>query len=816
MSRKMQCCLPVLLLTLCFLPMSASAQDTSRIPPQVASRLAMLKQKQDNALKTARSKDRKAKAKADDADSPFQVLHIFTAGADGDFPVGGVNPDTSGNVYGSTPGQGTTGDYGTLYKIDTAGNYTVLYDFQNGSDGSGPGAPPLPPDAFGNMYGTADSGAGASGTMFQFIPGTSAFNLLVAFGTPADPTAGYDPMGLISDSSGNLYGFTRFGGDFGNGNVYEAPSGDLTNPTNLYSFTGNSDGGVPFDGTLLVDASGNLYGTTAFGGNTYNGNVYKLSPPSGGGCPAGSYQNDSNWCEIVLYSFDAPTDPQLPFNGVAMDASGNLYGAGVSGGINYNGGVWKLTPVSSEPGGVCPAGSNQTAGSNWCETVLHYFQGGSDGSGPVAGVVLDSAGNLYGAAEQGGTDGYGTLYEISANGQFTVLYSFDGADDGGQPWGTPALSPSGYTLYGTAMGFGQNPAIYGTVWSYQLPQPQTITFTSVIPTEVKKGDTFTVSASATSGLPVALTASGVCSVAPNAVSPATYTMVTGSGTCTVIASQAGNNSYLPAPQISQNVQAVTKITQVPPTTSLTSTVSSAAYQSTFTVTATSNSNGALTITAAPVSVCSISGTTVTMNSGTGTCTVKAKWAATESFAAAEATPLNIAATPLTGTIEWTTPEAITYGTKLSATQLNATTNSNGKLVYTPKINTLLTVGSQSLSVTLDASKDYTGTTAIVNLTVNPIGTTITIPRATPNPAKVGQTVTVDFTVEEVGGTYKPTGTVTVSDSTNSYTCQGALTAGRGSCQLTFSSAGSIILTATYAGDNNNTTSTSGQYTETIN
>ena len=373
MFKKMLSCLPILLLTLCLLPMGASAQDTSRIPPQVASRIAMLKQMRENALKAARSHGAKGEVKAHDADAPFQVLHAFTGGADGDYPYGGVNLDSSGNLYGSTGGAYSPGDYGTLYKVDAAGNYTVLYDFQNGSDGQSPYAPPLPPDASGNMYGTAAyGGAGGGGTMFQFVPETSTFNLLDAFGSSSDATYGSAPVGLISDSSGNLFGFTQGGGDFGCGNVFEAASGNLTNPTNLYSFTCGTDGFVPLYGTLLRDSSGNLYGTTSFGGNNGNGNVYELSPPSGG-CPANSYQNDSNWCETVLYSFDAPTDPQLPFNGVAMDASGNLYGTGPDNGLYGYGGVWKLTPVSSEPAGVCPADTQQTAGSNWCETVLHSF-----------------------------------------------------------------------------------------------------------------------------------------------------------------------------------------------------------------------------------------------------------------------------------------------------------------------------------------------------------------------------------------------------------------------------------------------------------
>jgi uncharacterized repeat protein (TIGR03803 family) len=813
MPNKTLSCLPILSLTLCLLPWSASAQDASRIPPQVANRISILKQLRSNALNRSLSAGAKANhVKANDAGSFFQVLHSFTKGTDGDGPQGGVNLDASGNMYGSTSGAGTSGDYGTLFKIDTAGNYTVLYDFQNGSDGFNPVMPPLPPDASGNMYGTAcEGGAADQGTMFEFIPETSSFTLLDAFGTTTDSTAGYCPKGLISDSTGNLYGFTVAGGDYASGNVFEAPSGNLANPTNLYSFTGNSDGGYPIDGSLIMDASGNFYGTTAYGGNTFNGNVFELSPPSGGACPANSYQNDSNWCETVLYSFDAATDPQIPDYGVARDSSGNLYGTGQTNGLHGSGGVWKLTPVSSEPGGVCPAGTNQTPGSVWCETVLYNFShtGLTDGQYPNAGVVLDSRGNLYGVTIYGGENSYGALYEITAGGQFTLLYSFNGLTDGAYPYGTPVLSPSGATMYGTTSE-GGNGGINGgggTVWSYAIPQPLTVTLAGA--------GTGTVTSS-----PAGISCPGTCSALFPTGTVVALTEVTGAlspfsgwsgacsgseNTCQVTMNTAAN--------ITATFTSSTKL--VKPTVMFSGAPTTPApYLSTFTVTAMTNASTTPTFTA--TGACSIAGVTVTMTSGTGSCHLEAKWAADDTYTAASATQ-TATAQQQTGDIDWTAPAAITYGTALSASELDATTNSNGKLVYTPKAGTLLTAGSQTLSVTLAATKDYTGATYAVGLTVNPIGTTTTITEASPNPAKVGQTVTVDFTVEPVTTIkQKPTGNVTVTASSGE-SCTGALLAtGKGKCTLTFSSAGSSTLTATYAGDNNNNASTSGEYTETVN
>jgi hypothetical protein len=200
-----------------------------------------------------------------------------------------------------------------------------------------------------------------------------------------------------------------------------------------------------------------------------------------------------------------------------------------------------------------------------------------------------------------------------------------------------------------------------------------------------------------------------------------------------------------------------------------------------------------------------------MNSGTGNCAVEAKWKANEYFAAAAATPLTIAAAPLAGTIDWTEPAAITYGMPLTATQLDASTNSNGKLVYSLKEGRVLAAGNQTLSVTLDSTKDYTGTTATVPLTVNQATTTTTV-----NSTTVGSTylkATVSFTTAgQYGG--KLTGDVTVTASPTGESCKA--TPASGTCTITFksSSAGTTeTLTAVYPGDENNSGSNgSGSYT----
>lgn len=817
MSRKMLHRLPILLLTLSLLPLSMSAQDTST---RGANRREALKQMQE-AIQLAHSHGARAnsKVKANDGGSPLQVLHGFNGGTDGDSPLGGVNLDSSGNLYGATPGGNTTGDYGTLYKIDAAGNYTVLYDFQNGSDGYGPIEAPLPPDASGNMYGTASSGgAGGLGTMFQFVPGTSTFNIEVGFGSSADATKGSIPGGLISDSAGNLYGFTENGGDFGYGNVFEAVSGNLSNPINLYSFTGNSDGAYPSStGSLIMDTAGNLYGTTTNGGNSGLGNVYELSPPGVGAClTSNSYTNDSGWCESLLYSFDARTDPWIPSSGVAMDASGNLYGTGRVGGLNRAGGVWEITPVSSEPGGVCPAGSNQTAGSNWCETVLYSFQGPSagDGANPEGSVVVDSKGNLYGAAYSGGANYCGALYSIGASGQYAQLYSFGCGNDGGYPYGTPSLSASGTTLYGTTSSSGVSG--YGTVWSFAVVQPLSVTVAGASGGVVTSNP---AGINCTTGTCTALFPTGTV-VTLTEQSTQALTPFTGwSGACT------GSENTCQVTVTGATSETATFTFGrglVKPTLSFTGAPTSPTpYLQSFTVTAMTNASTlpAVTGNAACSSITAINSTTfnVTMTSGTGNCILKASWAGDTTYKAATATQ-TAAASLAYPYFTWSPLEtAITYGTKLSTVELNATANSTstGRITYengstAVRVGTLLEVGTYTLTANLAATRDCAASSFQQTLTVNPSATTTTMTaialRTTPPTVKVNYTVT--------GTSARITDTasvVTVSDSTNTYTCQGTLLDDKGTCTITFTgvAAGTMeTLTAAFAGDVNNTGSDS--------
>ena len=260
-------------------------------------------------------------------------------------------------------------------------------------------------------------------------------------------TNGYGPKGLAMDAAGNLYGVTVSGGLYGGGTAYELSrsEGGGWTETVLYNFSrGGGFGGVNF--SLWRDAAGNLYGTMTEGGAYGAGMVFELSPGAGGA-----------WTETVLWSFGNGSDGEFPESGVIMDAAGNLYGTTLQGGTYCQGcgTVYELSP---------------SKGGNWSETVLHNFNG-DDGSESWASLILDAAGNLFGTTSQGGTYSEGTVFEVSPNDggwTETVLHSFpsDG-HDGSNPMAPLILDPTG-NLFGTTYGGGTNGA--GTVFELSARQ----------------------------------------------------------------------------------------------------------------------------------------------------------------------------------------------------------------------------------------------------------------------------------------------------------------------------------------------------------
>jgi uncharacterized repeat protein (TIGR03803 family) len=360
----------------------------------------------------------------------FAVLYTFTGGTDGGYPFAGLVRDGSGNLYGTTYQGGAFGA-GTVFKVETSGTETVLYNFTAGTDGGYPFAG-LVRDAKANLYGTTYQGGALNyGVVFKVDTNGNETVLHSFAGGTADGCAPYG--GLLRDKAGNLYGVTDGCGASNKGTMYKvAPSGV---ETVLHSFTG-SDGAYPSTTGLLIDKQGNLYGVTDDGGSGRNCN-------SGYGCGV-AYVLTSSGTLTVLHSFARRTaDGCYPQGTPARDNKGNLYGTTESCGSSGEGIVWKVSKKGTE-------------------TVLHSFAGGaSDGVYPTAGVVMDATGNLYGDTDGGGTSSAGTVYELDKKWEFTLLHSFNGGTDGTSPSAGLTRDAKG-NFYGTAP-FGGS-SNYGTVW----------------------------------------------------------------------------------------------------------------------------------------------------------------------------------------------------------------------------------------------------------------------------------------------------------------------------------------------------------------
>lgn len=315
----------------------------------------------------------------------------------------------------------------------SAGTETTLWSFTNNNgDGAYPSGNGLIADSSGNFFGvTGEGGTEGAGIAFELSPnGNGGYNEIILHQfTVCCSNDGWSPTDrLLLDAAGNLYGTTSEGGSHSEGTVYEiSPQvGGGWSETVLYSFgtSGTNDGRNPTAG-LIMDASGNLYGTTSAGGtNVYPGTVFELSPDSGGG-----------WTETVLYNFDY-THGAGPYSGVLLDKHGDLFGTTFAGGADSHGTVFEL----------------KRAGQTWNEVVLFSFTANGDSSAPV-GFIRDKTGNIYGTAAQGGSDDMGTVWELTYSVSRKtysehILYSFGGKqNDGTQPAGPPS--------------FGANGAIYG-------------------------------------------------------------------------------------------------------------------------------------------------------------------------------------------------------------------------------------------------------------------------------------------------------------------------------------------------------------------
>jgi uncharacterized repeat protein (TIGR03803 family) len=261
---------------------------------------------------------------------------------------------------------------------------------------------------------------------------TPAFNTLLNFSS----TTGNDPdVTLTFDAAGNLYGTTENGGA-GYGVVYELPGPTYQTYTPLLNF--NSGNGSTPEAGIAFDSAGNLYGDTNSGGSKQYGNVFELS-------------GSTHQTPAILYNFD-DTIGANPWGTLATDSAGNLYGTTANSGTHGGGTIYELSGAS-----------HQTF------TSLYSFIA-ANGSSPQAGVIIDSAGNLYGTTF--GITNKGTVYELSADHQtFTILASFN-TSNGANPEAALAMDSQG-NLYGTTENGGANSD--GTIFELSGPNHQTLT-----------------------------------------------------------------------------------------------------------------------------------------------------------------------------------------------------------------------------------------------------------------------------------------------------------------------------------------------------
>jgi uncharacterized repeat protein (TIGR03803 family) len=351
----------------------------------------------------------------------FTVLRHFTRATDGRRPEGRLL-ESGGKFYGLNSDGGSSDD-GTLFEFNPAGNvFTVLKHFDSSPDGGSPFGSLV--ETGGKFYGmTNQHGSNSSGTLFEFNPAGNVFTVLKHFNGPTD---GEHPFGSLLASGGKFYGMTNLGGSNSDGTLFEFnPAGNMF--TVLKHFESAPDGRNPF-GSLMA-SGGKFYGMTNQGGTENDGTLFEFNP-------AGNVFT-------VLKHFDSSPDGGSP-DGSLLESGSKFYGMTDGGGSNDDGTLFELNPV----GNVL--------------TVLRHFESSTDGKGPD-GSLIESGGKFYGMASLGGSNDYGTLFEFNPVGNvFTVLKNFDYFTDGAYPGGS--LLESGGKFYGMTNQGGSNG--YGTLFEY--------------------------------------------------------------------------------------------------------------------------------------------------------------------------------------------------------------------------------------------------------------------------------------------------------------------------------------------------------------
>jgi uncharacterized repeat protein (TIGR02543 family) len=380
----------------------------------------------------------------------FTTLVSFN-GSNGDRPDAPLIQATDGDFYGVTQNGGftnqicTSGGCGTVFKMTSTGALTTLYQFcpqSNCADGANPYGP-LVQGLDGNFYGTTIyGGANLNGTVFKITPG-GTLTTLHSFSLISD--GAYPWAGLVQATDGNFYGTTTAGGIHVMGTLFKITSGGALTPLyNFCSLSGCSDGANPY-ATLVQGTDGNLYGTTARGGNSsFNGTLFKIA---------------TNGSLTTLYTFCSLsncTDGEQPFAPLVQASDGNYYGTTTSGQGQNAGTVFKITSAGAL-------------------TTLYTFCAltkCADGTNPYGGVIQAVDGNFYGTTYIGGS-GQGTIFKMTPAGALTTLHTFS-VSDGQQPY-AGLLQADDASFYGTTEKGGDHGD--GTVFKLAFAVMRTLTVT---------------------------------------------------------------------------------------------------------------------------------------------------------------------------------------------------------------------------------------------------------------------------------------------------------------------------------------------------
>jgi len=359
----------------------------------------------------------------------YKVLHAFGLGNDGGGLWGSLAFDAIGNLYGTTSGGGAHGD-GTVFELtpESGGTWSeaVLHSFPSfPDDGGAPMSAPVL-DGAGNLHGTTTGGGGGYkyGTVFELAPGSGGWTETILHRFGRNRPAGSPRGPLTIDKEGNLYG-TAF-------NPFElsrsAGKWKLSILHTFPSYQGDGDSAV---GGVIRDTAGNIFGVTVYGGGSKIctlgcGTAYELQ-----------YTARGKWKEHILHDFGTRNDNMVwPQGTLAIDSPGNVYGVAL-GGASNEGAVYRLTRGTG----------------SWRAAVLYNFTGGVNGGNPSGVVVMDSAGNLYGTTSEGGNGscGCGVVYKLAPGSKgrwkYTVLHRFTGGD-GAEPVAALIFDNKG-NLYGT-------------------------------------------------------------------------------------------------------------------------------------------------------------------------------------------------------------------------------------------------------------------------------------------------------------------------------------------------------------------------------